>query len=430
MSPSRALTRSAVLVLAAGTAACGVASVAPKVQLRDAVVAIADARSASFTLSLPSSADDVREFLVAAGEDGSAVDDAVLGEVLGTELAVAFDRGENTGDPADDAGSFAVRSDGEAWVEARTVAQVGYLRVDVPALTERFPEMADDVDSFRADLGTADLGELRPAADAALDGDWLSVDMGEGSWLAEQQEALAGAGPQLPEDFGRRLLDLAGRAMDASVSVRSAGEDDTGDRLVATANLRELYTNVADELPALLGEVAPGAEQSVPPASEVPDRDVSASFWVEDDELRRVELDLAQFLEEPAGSLVIRVDVADAEPIEAPDDAVEVDLEALFALTGATPEQLFGGMAGGPSGVGVEAAAIAVDHSFRTHAEMAGVAPTVEHLPMVAEEFAGPPPVELIAVGERVQVTFEGETACLTLGADAMTDGTVTPGPC
>ncbi|SNR54826.1 hypothetical protein [Blastococcus mobilis] len=40
------------------------------------------------------------------------------------------------------------------------------------------------------------------------------------------------------------------------------------------------------------------------------------------------------------------------------------------------------------------------------------------------------PPLELQAVGDRVQVTYDGEVACLTLAPDTMTEGTVTPGPC
>jgi hypothetical protein len=431
MSPSRALTGGAVFVLLAGTAACGVTSVAPKVQLRDAVVAFAEARSASFTVSLPSSPDDVRAFLTATGEDDSSVDDAMLRDLLGIELVVAYDGGEKEKDPTDDAGLFQLRIDGEDYGEIRTVDEVAYLRIDVPGLSDRFPEMAEEVDAARAELEAADLGALEPAAEAALDGEWVSVDMGEGSWFAEQQKSMDDAVMQLPDDFGQRLLDLAGKAMDSSVSVRRAGEGDTGDELIATANTRELYSNVADDLPELLGEVAPGAEEELPPATEVPSRDVSASFWVDDGDLRRVELDLAQFLDEPTGHFVVRVDLAEGQSIEAPDGAVEVDLEELAALSGVTPDQLFAGLAGGGAGLGVEDAAAAVGAEFQYYAEYDGVAPSVEQLPRVAESFAGmTPPLELQAVGDRVQVTYDGQVACLTLGADSATEGTVAAGPC
>lgn len=432
MRSSRALARGAVLVLATGTAACGVASVASKVELRDAMAAIAEARSASFILSLPSSEDDVRAFLTAAGEDASAVDDAVFGELLAMDLTLAHDGGDDAENAADDAGLVRLRIDGEDYAELRSVDEVGYLRVDLPALSERFPEMADDVDQLSAELETADLGALEPAVEAVLAEDWVSVDMGGASWLAEQQRGVEQQSMPLPDDLGQRLLDLAGEAMSSTVSIRKDGADETGDRLVATANTRELYAEVADDLPALLSEVAPGAEAGLPPASEVPSQDVSVTFWVDDGALRRVELDLAQFLDEPAGSFVIRADIDQTPSIEAPKDAVEVDLEELFALSGATPGQLLGDLLGGAggAGVGVEAAAIAVDQEFRAYAGTEGVAPTVEHLPMVAEAFTGLPAVEVLAVDGRVQVTFDGETACLTLAPDPDTAGTITPGPC
>lgn len=431
MTLSRALTRGAVCVLLAGTAACGASSVAPKIELRNAVGAIADAGSGSITVSLPSSRDDVRAFLTATGQEGSPSDDTALGHLLDMELALAHDRGEDSESTADDASLVQVRIDGEEHGEMRAVDEVIYLRVDLPALSERIPEMAGGVDALRAELDATDLGAIEPVAEAALDGEWLSVDMGEGSWLAEQQQGMQDRSMQLPDDFGDRLLDLAGQAMSSSVSVRRDGEDETGDRLVATANTRELYTNIAAELPNLLGELATGAEEALPPASDVPSRDVSVTFWVEDGELRRLELDLAQFLEEPAGHFVIRADIGEAPSIEAPDDAVAVDMEQLVEQSGALPEQLLGGFLGAGGGVDIEAAATAVGQEFQAYASFIGAAPSVEHLPVIAESFAGmDPPVELLAVGDRVQVTYGGEDACLTLGPDPVTEGTVTPGPC
>jgi hypothetical protein len=428
MSPSRPLTRGAVLVLLAGTAACGVSSVAPKVELRDALGALTDAGGGSFTVSLPSSAEDVRAFLAAADEDDSSLDDPTLDALLGMELVTAYDGGES-GKSTDDSGLVQLNIDGQAYGELRTVDEVGYLRIDVPELSERFPETAAGFDSLRGELDAQDLGSLEAAAEAALAGEWVSVDMAEDSWMAEQQKGMEGMPGQLPDDFGQRLLDLGGKALESSVSVRRSD-----DRLIATVNTRDLYSGVRDELPELLNEIAPGVGESLPPVSEVPDRDLSASFWVEDGELRRVELDLAQFLDEPTGHLVIRVDTADREPIEAPDGAVDVDLEQLAALTGVTPDQLFGGFAGAAGLDGemdVEAAAMIVGAQFGSYAAIDGVAPTVEHLPAVAESFAGmTPPLELQAVGNRVQVTYDGEVACLTLAPGLGSEDTVATGPC
>jgi hypothetical protein len=426
MRSSRALTGSALFVLLAGTAACGVASVAPKVQLRDAFGALADARTGSFTVSLPSSEKDVRAFLSATGEDQPS-DDNDLSDLLDSSIVVSYDTGQSE-DATDDAGAFQLRIGGETYGEMRFVDQVAYARVDTEGLSDRFPELEDGLDEFRDELGAQDLGDVQAAADAALDGDWVSLDVGEGSWFAQQQQAMEDAGSPPADDVRQQLLDIGKKAFESSVSLRSVGSDDIGDRMIVKTNTRELYTDLADELPDLLAGYAPGAEEELPSAEEVPDVDVQALIWLDDGKLRRFELDLAQFLEKPAGHMVLRVDVADGDPIEAPDDAVPVDMEQLAALGAAASENT--DYAGAPSDVGAEDAAYAVDSEFQYYASTDGVAPSVEYLPEVAAAFAGPPPVELIAVGDRVQVTYEGESACLTLGPDADTPGTVTPGPC
>lgn len=429
MRSSRALTSGALLVVLAGTAACGVASVAPKVQLRDAFGALGDARTASFTVSLPSSEDDARAFLSASGEDGPESDE-MLADLLAGEFVVSYDQGQ-PGDATDDSGAFQVRIDGETYGELRVVDEVVYGRLDLEGLSDRFPEMEEGLDEARTELDAQDLGEAEAAAEAALDGEWVALDMGEGSWFAEQQEMMEGAGGPMTEEVRQQLFEIGKKAFESSVSLRAAGSDDIGDRLIASVNTRELYTDLADELPDLLAGFAPGAEESMPPVEEVPDVDVQAMIWLDDSKLRRFELDLAQFLEEPAGHMVLRVDIGDGGPIEAPEDAVPVDLEELVAMGGGAYDD-GSGYTGedGPTEATALDAAYAVDGEFMYYAYSEGVAPTVEHLPQVAETFVGPPPVELLAVGDRVQVTYEGEVACLTLGPDADTPGTVTPGPC
>jgi hypothetical protein len=435
MSSPRALAVGALLTLVAGTAACGASSVAPKVQLRDALGSIGEAGAASFTLSLPSSPEDVRAFLQATGEDDASLDDTMLEKLLDVELLTAYDR-RDPDDVTDDAARVQVRIDGQDYAEARGVDETGYFRVDLDGLSEQFPELADDVDSLRADLENTDLGVLQPVAEAALAGDWLSLYAGEGSWLAEQTQAMEEESGQVTEELQKQLLDLAEKAAQSSVSVRKAGEDELGERLIATANTRDLYSRVEGDLPGLLEGVAPGAGagEAVPPADEVPSIDVSASFWVENDVLRRVELDLAQFLDEPTGHFVIRVDTAAGKPnVAVPEDAVEIDLEELMAESGASMEDLLGGgvYTEGMPGTEVEQAAIGVGYDFQYYAEMEGVAPTVDLLPLVADYYVGiEPPLELLAVGDRVQVTYDDEVACLTLPADLVSQGIVVLGPC
>jgi hypothetical protein len=428
MSSPRAIAVGALFVLVAGTAACGASSVAPKIQLRDALGAIGEAGTASFTLSLPSSTDDVRAFITATGEDTASFEDSMLEDLLGIEVFAAYDSGTSDA-TADDAGQFQVSIDGKDYAELRGVDEAAYLRVDVPGLTERYPAMADDVEAFRAQLDTMDLGSLEAAVGAALAGDWVSVDASEGSWLAEQQKSMEDAAAPDTEALRKRLFDLAGKALKASVTVRSAGEDDTGQKLIATANTRDMYQAVEDDLPELAAEFAPAGEEQLPPASEVPSIDVSASFWIEDGDLRRVELDLAQFLDEPTGHFVIRVDTAEVKSIKAPEGAVEVDLEQLMALSASQTEAA--GAEYGAAFGSVEEAAAAVGEDFQAFASYDGSAPSVAQLPDIASYWTGmTPALELLAVGDLVQVTYDGEVACLTLGPDAETAGSVATGPC
>jgi hypothetical protein len=434
MSSPRAAAVGALFVLVAGTAACGASSVAPKVQLRDALASIGEAGTATFALSLPSSTSDVRDFLVATGEDDPSIDDKTLGDLLGVEILAAYDR-RTSGDPTDDAGRVQFRIDGKDFSELRAVDQTAYFRVDLDGLSDRFPEMADGVDTLRQELAATDLGPLQPVAEAALAGDWLSLDAGEGSWLAEQTKAAEEKSGKRTEELQKQLKDLLGKATKAGVTVRKAGADDLGERLIATANTRTMYAEVADELPGLVDAVAPEAQARTgdvfPPADEVPSTDVSATFWVKDDVLRRVELDLAQFLDKPTGHFVIRMDTAPGKPtVKAPKDAVEIPLEELMAQAGAAPAALLGGP-GSESAPGIEELAMGVGYDFQYYADSEGVAPSVEHLPIVAEWYAdSEPPLEMVAAGDRVQVTSGGEVACLTLPADVSAEPTVDAGPC
>jgi hypothetical protein len=190
-----------------------------------------------------------------------------------------------------------------------------------------------------------------------------------------------------------------------------------------------MYQAVEDDLPELAAEFAPAGEEELPPASEVPSIDVSAAFWIEDGDLRRVELDLAQFLDEPTGHFVIRVDTAEVKSIKAPEGAVEVDLEQLMALSASQTEAA--GAEYGAAFGSVEEAAAAVGEDFQAFASYDGSAPSVAQLPDIAPYWTGmTPALELLAVGDLVQVTYDGEVACLTLGPDAETAGSVATGPC
>jgi hypothetical protein len=150
------------------------------------------------------------------------------------------------------------------------------------------------------------------------------------------------------------------------------------------------------------------------------------SFWVRDGRLTRVELDAAQFLDKPAGHLVLRADVQPGEKVTAPDGAVAFDLEAIAGETGMSLDEL----ATGPQPDAVTIANF-VDQDIRGAAYADGAVPSVAYLPRVLPDFADMAPgLQITAVGPRIQVTLGADTACLSLSPDGGSDGAVVPGPC
>ena len=93
-------------------------------------------------------------------------------------------------------------------------------------------------------------------------------------------------------------------------------------------DLRKGYTTLRAGLPGLFeGETATMLEKEMPPASEVPDTTIDVSFWVRDGHLTRTELDPPQFLDKPAGHLVLRAEPGGDGYTTAPSDAVDFDLK-------------------------------------------------------------------------------------------------------
>ncbi|MCA0145184.1 hypothetical protein [Blastococcus sp. LR1] len=437
MRLNRLLAGGSIAALLSGVAACGLQSVEPKIQLRDALRAFGDQSSGALRLSVPSSEDDIRAFIAAADEagEGEDVPDDVLSTLLSSSMVVGFDEGKDAEDPADDGGRFVVEIGDLDAVEVRTTGETLYARADVDGLADEFPDLGPDLESFRAELDAAEAGAadlpaaLLAPARALLEGEWMSLD---GAALVAKVEEMSGTAATVEEDAKLQsdLQELGGKALqDAVVGVERKGEDDDlGDHLVVKLNLRKGYATVRDELPGILptGEDPAALEEQLPPVDEVPDQDVAVSVWVNDGELTRAELDAAQFLEKPAGHLVLRADVLDAEPVTAPSDSVEVDVNALFDEAMAAGDAPFAG------GEVLDAYTLAtwVDMDLATVAAEQGGEPSVAFLPEILPWYEGATPdLVITAVGPRVQVATGGETVCLTPSPDGMAE-VIDVGPC
>jgi hypothetical protein len=419
-----------------GTSACGLQAAEPKLELRDAMADFAAGRAGTLQLSLPSSADDVRAFAEAAdpsGGDGGMTDDD-LEQLLSSSVELGYDFGEDRDSDADDTSRFVVHLEDLDAAEVRTVDGVLYARADVDGLAEKFPEMQADLDTFRGGLTGADVpAETADAATALLDGEWVSVDiqayLDSVQALVEQVGEAGGVAPDDPtaalsDMSSAEVRDLLGDALKGAVTSveRREGDDDLGDHLVTHLDLRKAYATIRSGLPEL--------EEQLPPVDEVPDKQIDVSFWVLDGDLTRIELDLAQFLDEPAGHLVLRADVLAPEEITAPSDAVEFDVAALMetAMSASDPDVAYQS----PPKWKPDAYEIAtwVDEDFANVAYEWHTAPSVHQLPEVLPLYEGlMEGLEIIAVGDRIQVTLRHETVCLTLSYYGNSED-IADGPC
>jgi hypothetical protein len=419
-----------------GTSACGLQAAEPKLELRDAMSEFAAGRAGMLQLSLPSSADDVRAFAGAAdpsGGDGGMTDDD-LEQLLSSSVELGYDFGEDRDSDADDTSRFVVHLEDLDAAEVRTVDGVLYARADVDGLAEKFPEMQADLDTFRGGLTGADVpAETADAATALLDGEWVSVDiqayLDSVQALVEQVGEAGGVAPDDPtaalsDMSSAEVRDLLGDALKGAVTSveRREGDDDLGDHLVTHLDLRKAYATLRSGLPEL--------EEQLPPVDEVPDKQIDVSFWVLDGDLTRIELDLAQFLDEPAGHLVLRADVLAPEEITAPSDAVEFDVAALMetAMSASDPDVAYQS----PPKWKPDAYEIAtwVDEDFANVAYEWHTAPSVHQLPEVLPLYEGlMEGLEIIAVGDRIQVTLRNETVCLTLSYYGNSED-IADGPC
>jgi hypothetical protein len=319
-----------------------------------------------------------------------------------------------------------------------------YAKVDVDGLVKEFPDLKPGVDEMRAGLTSADPSagvpeSVRGPATALLDGSWVSLDLQ--AWLDQLTAMAAGdgvdaAGTGLDSQASKKARDLAGTILSKALTTveRRETDDRLGDHLVAKVNLQEAYRQLRAGIPDVFSG-SPKAEQmegSLPPVASVPDKDIAISIWVRDTALTRLELDAAQFLDKPAGHLVLRADLLPAEKITAPTGAVPFDVDALVAdlpaALGAGSSDPGSAMAGD-----IDAYTVAtwVDEDIRAEADDNAIPPTPDVLDRVLQYYTDVAPGLLIFhVDQRIQVNLGGQSACLTLSGDVEQEGTVADGPC
>jgi hypothetical protein len=316
-----------VAVLAAS--ACGGAPSArddPQRALSDALEAVGDYPGIEVAVSLDSTPESLQA--LAASDDGRLTE-ADAEKVLDSQVVVAGTEGQDPEGTDDNEASVTVVVAGIEAVQLRYVDETVYVRADVRGLLEALGQDPAAADMVAAQSTQPGLEFLRPA----VEGEWLRLDGAEA--VLEQQAQTAPAGPT---DEQRAALEDFMRTLREDSTVTYAGDEEQGEHLVASVGLRDLYTALR-ELGDRLGPGVTGGRQ-LPPEQEVPNLQIDVDAWVSDGRLSRVELDLAQFTELASESefpqdveeLALAVDVDEfSGSVQAPDDAVPVDVQQLFS---------------------------------------------------------------------------------------------------
>jgi hypothetical protein len=367
------------LSVALGVTGCGqVQKLSAKDSVSEALSGFESAKSATFTVSLDTTAADVAAISKAQGDPMSKADQKAFAEVLAGDVVLAVEApdGKTFGDTAkagagaagsadlrsllgdpeklskmlqeQGAFSMSVRHSGDALVDLRSVDGKIFARANVKQILTLAGEDPNTVDRELADLPPS----LAPLASAAK-GEWVSIDLVKAAAAAKDKgllDALPSAAPTPTLDAAKlqKLLDSLRKAYQEKATITELGESDRGQGYRIGAPAKQVAEAVSADLIALIGAES---ETEVRKAiTEIPDKTFNLDVWVKDDKLSAVSLDLTQFLEKPVEGRKLALDVAielDSAEVTAPDGATEIDVESLLSEI---PAGAFGGGAGLPTG--------------------------------------------------------------------------------
>lgn len=384
------------LSVAIGVSGCGqVQKLSAKESVTDALSGFESAKSATFTVSLDSTVADVAAIAEAEGDAMSKADQKTFGKVLDGDVVFAVEAadGKTFGDSAKEgssltgtsdlmdllgdpeklskllkeqgAFSMSVRQSGDSLVDLRSVDGKIFARADVKQILKLAGEDPKQVDEALSDLPPA----LAPLADAA-EGKWVSIDLAKAAAAAKDSGLLDSLPTEQPTpavDAAKlqKLLDDLKTAYQNKATITELGEDgDRGQGYRLGAPAKQVAEAVSDDLIALVGK---GSEAEVRKAiTEIPDKTFNIELWVKDDKLTAVSLDLTQFLDKPVPGKKLAIDIdidLDSGKVTAPDDATEVDVEALL-------KEIPSGALGGGTGTETDGAGLDSDSADSSGADL------------------------------------------------------------
>ncbi|MBW3662578.1 MAG: hypothetical protein KY469_05700 [Actinobacteria bacterium] len=331
----------------------------PSQALSDAAQNLAESDAIEAVIRLDADADDLAAL---AAEGGDDLPPEAAEAITNSSLRV---RSQGSGD--DGQFEMAVVIDGDESIEIRAIGQEVYVRADVRGLLDRF----DTTGTAAAELETG-LEQMQASGldfvGPAVEGEWLHL-----TGVRQVMEMMQGfAGGQQPdeaevEQVAEQVKQRLQQFFSEEVEVSYIGSEDAGERVRATATGEELLT-LGEELFALMGPLAAGLTGGQDPTAAIDELRAEAGadaenftlpidVWIDGDRISRVGFDVLAFAElnaemmgedaeipEGLDRLALVIDLNEfGDSIEAPDDAVEVNLFELFG-------QLGGGLGAGVSG--------------------------------------------------------------------------------
>lgn len=322
----------------------------PSQALSDAAQNLAENDAIEAVIRLDADPDDLAAL---AAEGGDELPPEAAEAITNSSLRI---RAEGSGD--DGRFAMAVVIDGEESIEVRAIGQEVYVRADVRGLLDRFDTTgtaAAELESGLEQMQASGLDFVGPA----VEGEWIHLSGVQ--QVMEMMQGFAGGQPDEAEveQVGEQVKQRLQQFFSEEVEVSYIGSEDAGERVRATATGEELLT-LGEELFALMGPLASGFGGGQDPTAAIEELRAEAGadaenftlpidVWIDGERISRVGFDMLAFAElnaemmgedaeipEGLDRLALVIDLNESgDSIEAPDDAVEVNLFELFGQFGA-----------------------------------------------------------------------------------------------
>lgn len=336
-------------------AACGGANVSadPKGALTDAMRRMGDWEGVTATLSI----DSDTASLLALFEEGG-LDARMADLVLGSSLGVSWHHGDDPEAREDDEASFSFRLGGVEAASFRQLDEMLYVRMDLDFLIETFAdESADAVAEFDASIAEFEALGLGFLTDMRA-GKWLQLTGMK--QLQSMMEGMAGV-PATPdpselEQINAKMREALTRFVEEDVEVTFVERDDHGDHLRASAT-GDAMLDLGAELFATMGGLFPETpgldtdqlvdELRQEAGAEAAEFTVPLDLWISNRVISRIAFDVMALVEANPDAFegeVVEIPIPEEDlrlgvalelsefkgGVEAPADAVEVDLFEIF----------------------------------------------------------------------------------------------------